>query len=58
MGLRWAQALVVVRNHLVSSFGLHAETSANVWKPAVKDSYAPEKRSSDSISIHWTTMKS
>ena len=40
----WARALIVVRNQLVSLFGLHAEPSANVWKPAIKDSYAPGEK--------------
>ena len=40
----WARALIIVRNQLVSLFGLHAEPSANVWKPAVKDSYAPGEK--------------
>jgi hypothetical protein len=43
--LPWrARALIVVRNHLVSLFGLHAEPSANVWKPVIKDSYAPGEK--------------
>jgi len=37
----WARALIVVRNHVVSFFGLHAEPAANVWKPEMKDSYTP-----------------
>jgi hypothetical protein len=40
----WARALIVVRNRLVSLFGLHAEPSANVWKSAVKESYAPGEK--------------
>jgi hypothetical protein len=40
----WARALIVVRNRLVSLFGLHAEPSANVWRPAIKDSYAPGEK--------------
>ena len=40
----WARALIVVRNHLVSPFGLHAEPSANVLKPAIKDRYAPGEK--------------
>jgi hypothetical protein len=40
----WARALIVVRNHLVSLFGLHAEPSANAWKPAIKDSYTPGEK--------------
>ena len=37
----WARTLIIVRNTVVSQFGLHAETSANVWKPELKDSYVP-----------------
>jgi hypothetical protein len=37
----WARALIIVRNGIVSLFGLHAEPAANVWKPALKDSYSP-----------------
>jgi hypothetical protein len=40
----WARALIVVRNHLVSLFGLHAEPSANVWKPTIKDRYTPGEK--------------
>jgi Protein of unknown function (DUF2867) len=37
----WARALIVIRNRIVSVFGIHAEPTANVWKPPVKDHYAP-----------------
>jgi Protein of unknown function (DUF2867) len=37
----WARALIVVRNRIVSVFGIHAEPTANVWEPPVKDHYAP-----------------
>jgi phosphatidylglycerophosphate synthase len=37
----WARALIVVRNFIVSFFGLHVELAANVWKPKVKDCYTP-----------------
>jgi phosphatidylglycerophosphate synthase len=40
----WARALIVVRNFIVSFFGLHAEPAANVWKPEVKDRYIPGDR--------------
>jgi phosphatidylglycerophosphate synthase len=40
----WARALIVVRNFIVSFFGLHAETAANVWKTEVKDRYMPGDR--------------
>ena len=33
----WARALIVFRNRI----GIHAEPIANVWKPPVKDHYAP-----------------
>jgi uncharacterized protein DUF2867 len=37
----WARALIIVRNRIVSLFGLHAEPTANVWNPPIKDSYSP-----------------
>src|SRR5262245_63708076 len=37
----WARALIIVRNRLVSLFGLHAEPTARVWNPPIKDSYTP-----------------
>jgi hypothetical protein len=37
----WARALILVRNGIVSVFGLHAEPAANVWKPVLKESYRP-----------------
>jgi hypothetical protein len=37
----WARALIVVRNRIVSVFGIHAEPIANGLKPPVKDHYAP-----------------
>jgi hypothetical protein len=40
----WARALIVVRNFIVSFFGLHTEPAANVWKPKVKDCYTPGDR--------------
>jgi len=40
----WARALIVVRNRLVFLFGLHAEPSANVWKPVIKEHYAPGEK--------------
>ena len=40
----WARALIVVRNFIVSFFGLHAEPAAKVWKPKVKDRYIPGDR--------------
>ena len=40
----WARALIVVRNFIVSFFGLHTEPAANVWKPKVKGRYIPGDR--------------
>jgi hypothetical protein len=40
----WARALIVVRNHLVFLFGIHAEPTANVWKPAIKETYIPGEK--------------
>jgi hypothetical protein len=37
----WGRALIVVRNHIVSPFGLHAEAIADVWKPQINDHYSP-----------------
>jgi hypothetical protein len=37
----WARASIIVRNRIVSVFGLHTEPAANVWKPALEDSYKP-----------------
>jgi hypothetical protein len=40
----WARALIVVRNFIVSFFGLRTQPAANVWKPEVKDRYVPGDR--------------
>lgn len=37
----WARTLIIVRNNIVSPFGLHAEPAAGVWQPSLKDSYLP-----------------
>ena len=37
----WARALIILRNAVVVPFGLHAETVAGVWRPALKDGYQP-----------------
>jgi uncharacterized protein DUF2867 len=40
----WARASIIVRNGIVSVFGLHTEPAASVWKPALEDSYTPEDK--------------
>jgi Protein of unknown function (DUF2867) len=37
----WARALIILRNAVVAPFGLHAESMAGVWRPALKDRYQP-----------------
>ena len=37
----WARALIIVRNAIVSPFGLHAERAARVWTPELKNNYVP-----------------
>jgi hypothetical protein len=37
----WARTLIVARNYIVSPFGLHAEPTADVWKPKIKGHYSP-----------------
>ena len=37
----WARVLLIVRNAIVSLFGLHVESIAGVWKPKLKDRYVP-----------------
>lgn len=40
--LPWsARALIVLRNAVVSQFGLHAEPASGVWNPQLKTSYVP-----------------
>jgi hypothetical protein len=37
----WARALIILRNAVVSLFGLHTESIAGVWRPKLKDHYVP-----------------
>jgi Protein of unknown function (DUF2867) len=37
----WGRALIVLRNFVVSPFGLRTEPAAKVWRPVQKGSYAP-----------------
>lgn len=45
----WAGALIILRNAVVAPFGLHAESMAGVWRPALKDRY----QSGDKIVRFW-----
>ncbi len=40
----WARVLIVVRNNIVSLFGLRVEPAARVWRTEFKDSYVPGEK--------------
>jgi hypothetical protein len=37
----WARVLLIMRNAIVSPFGLRTEPAADVWKPKIRDNYRP-----------------